>query len=553
MAYQFMKWPPTSRFDLIPTALQPYIDLADEATTWLNFFSPAEVEERYEQYIDKLNGLLDSTMDAIASLEPDSDGAFEATLALFTVAVHQYRWKHVPVLQETRDIKSMTVPPCFKVPLLHLTGKVGLPFAGSVYALVVCNYDAASDGSRFMFNSILPGVMQTEKGWTKMLWTFEQKSAPFLEQLVELCTALDDDSIPDKEKVIAEHLAMTKRLAASVFRTLHEFDSKKIISSKYFALYIEGPHGWGIDGIGGASGAQMLPVTSLDAILSIKGESMMYRETIRSRSAMTTKMRDYLSFLDTHAPKLREHYAHLPEFVELVRMVYNFRLGHRKIGIRYLASSEGTAGGKIQLTETRDGHEMVDKFEREMGARIKENHDYIDQLIELYGPPPEDMNRLGRNASMPVLNSLELPELRHTRFKHTSDVALNLIGGVMSLIPSVSTISEMGRSLSSLIRSRSSTVVARDDTSAEESMTESDSEQEDVVPKQNDLVENARVAFSKLIIGGNLDSAAAQKLMQSYEALLQAATNHKTPATKYTHKIDKTERVPEIPTIVLEL
>lgn len=47
------------------------------------------------------------------------------------------------------------------------------------------------------------------------------------------------------------------------------------VKHRYFAPYIEGPHGWGINGIGGASGAQMLPVTSLDALLSIKGESMM--------------------------------------------------------------------------------------------------------------------------------------------------------------------------------------------------------------------------------------------------------------------------------------
>lgn len=234
--YELMKWPPRSNFSLLPVELQPWVKLVDTASTWLNFHSPAEVDALYVPHIEHLNTLVDSAMEAVKRLEPDTDGAYEAAIGLFTVMAHQYRWKHVPVLQEQRDVKHMDFPPCIYRPLHYITQKVGLPLGGAVYALVCCNYDSERDGARFVFNTISPEVMHTEKGWTKMLWTFEDKSEPFLRELVDVCKVLDEAKEGDRWKEmadrVAEKLRNIKSMAASVFRVLHDFDSKGLISSK---------------------------------------------------------------------------------------------------------------------------------------------------------------------------------------------------------------------------------------------------------------------------------------------------------------------------------
>lgn len=115
-------------------------------------------------------------------------------------------------------------------------------------------------------------------------------------------------------------------------------------------------------------------------------------------------------------------------------MVYNFRLGHRKIGIRFLEISDGTAGGKIQLYETKDGNEMVAKFKKEMGIRINENASYLDQLKELYGPLPSRKSH-NRTSSVPSLPSRTVQLKGKPLLRSASDSALNLLSKVFSIVP----------------------------------------------------------------------------------------------------------------------
>lgn len=174
-------------------------------------------------------------MPAVQSLVPDTDGAFEATLALFTISAHQYRWKHVPVLPEYREITSLELPPCLKIPLLHMTTLVGLPIAGSVTPLVVYNYDRVTDGARFKFNSISEEVVANEDGWTKLLWTMESTSEPLFQELVKICRILDRKDFAnraEKAEQIALGLSKARDEGSKVFKSLHTFASKGLIKSQ---------------------------------------------------------------------------------------------------------------------------------------------------------------------------------------------------------------------------------------------------------------------------------------------------------------------------------
>lgn len=148
-------------------------------------------------------------------------------------------------------------------------------------------------------------------------------------------------------------------------------------------------------------------------------------------------------------------------------MVYNFRLGHKKLGVKFLAISDGTAGGKIQL---QHGEEMVSRFNKEMAARIAENGAYLEDLKELYGPPAPTWQRKGstlnvstavnsrRGSAVPAASNTNLrrgsgmQSSSNTNLSPTgmtrwvSETSMGIASFVGSLVPSIFSNSSVGSS-----------------------------------------------------------------------------------------------------------
>ena len=136
-----------------------------------------------------------------------------------------------------------------------------------------------------------------------------------------------------------------------------------------FPDYIQNMAAWGLEGVGGASGAEALTFSVLDEFFDLSGESAAYVGAYEKRGNMTRRARELLAKMASdHREDRFDSFLGLDPKEdplievkdEILHAIYVWRLGHARSSTEYMEKSKITAS-KIVETSIQEGESIAQR------------------------------------------------------------------------------------------------------------------------------------------------------------------------------------------------
>ena len=312
-------------------------------------------------------------------------------LCCLSFILHMYRWGVLPVVEAAQVEKTLDFHPKLWTPFAYITSQYGLTESGTVFSMYLTNVIRDSKGNykglRFHFNTKkCHDVWMTEDNFMHSLVDIEAAAYPVFQAMVGFVQAMEDGD----EATAVQELRNVSKSADQIYKAFYYWLQDERVRYKYWLRFVQGPGGWGVNGIDGLTGAHTLSIPALDAFLGLKGDSPTWHFTLKHRDHMTTYMRKFLDSLEAAnaAGFLNEgNFGNqiYKEYEMCIRKLKIFRQGHKQKVLPYFNVKAPercpmTAGGGL-VTKDRYGHhigksaathELIDLFRDRLKERLVE-------------------------------------------------------------------------------------------------------------------------------------------------------------------------------------
>ncbi|KAJ7477197.1 hypothetical protein B0H11DRAFT_2158288 [Mycena galericulata] len=287
--------------------------------------------------------------------------------ACIAYLMHAYRWGVSPVVREAQHETNVAFPECLETPWAVLQRRFGVTSPGGNLTSNIYYDLNERDELEYSFT--------TERWNTTLFLEMEHKvkpSFPSLSQMHHLMVAAAEAVDAGSAMKALEALRSANSHLKAIFKYFFDNLTDSNISLEFWMAYVQGPHGWALDGIDGVSGGQSLVVRTVDAFLGIRPFPTPEVETLhlpRPQRIWLDALRGYNIRAVVKARNDKDVEAELDAMVQHLRV---WRMGH----MRRMVAYEGVPRPERQNMTSTAGKSLVESHiapdEDAMVAHLKE-------------------------------------------------------------------------------------------------------------------------------------------------------------------------------------
>ncbi|KAJ6597989.1 hypothetical protein B0H10DRAFT_1826509 [Mycena sp. CBHHK59/15] len=272
-------WPPFATFgDTWPVSLKPYHEVYHGIANLIPV-SKASVDDCTNRLIiDRFRSSLytalqqNLALDAVCVTLDLGDNGMEASgwmgfFACIAYLRHAYRWSVSPVVREAQNETSLLFPEHLDIPWTALRRRFGLSSSsGNLTSNIYCNFNERQE-LEYSFTTGMSHIHRETERWNAILFMeMERKAIPMYHLMVTAIEAVESGRAAEA----LEALRSAKSHLKDIFKYFFDNLTDANISQQLWMAYVQGPHGWALDGIDGVSGGQSLVIRTVDAFLGIR-------------------------------------------------------------------------------------------------------------------------------------------------------------------------------------------------------------------------------------------------------------------------------------------
>ncbi|KAJ6561221.1 hypothetical protein DFH09DRAFT_1083184 [Mycena vulgaris] len=357
-------WPPRATFEASwPASLRPYHHVFFAIANFIPV-SEASLDDdenriRIDQFRDSLRAALEENVDLEAvrqTLNYGQQGEMEASgwmgfFACIAYLRHAYRWGVSPVVREAQHETGVVFPEHLETPWTVLQRRFD-------------NWNTALLSACRMF------TVRRNDGMQDCSWKWN--ALPMYHLMVAAIEGVEARNPPKALEALRSANSHLKAIFKYFFDNLTDSN----ISRELWMAYVQGPHGWALDGIDGVSGGQSLVVRTVDAFLGIRPFPTPEVETLHLPLPQRTwldALREYDIRAVARARNEKDVEAELEAMVKHLRV---WRMGHMKRMVAYEGvprpeRQNMTAGKSLVAREIApDENAMVEHLKQQLALRL---------------------------------------------------------------------------------------------------------------------------------------------------------------------------------------
>ncbi|KAJ7733157.1 hypothetical protein B0H16DRAFT_1769549 [Mycena metata] len=379
------RWPPTATFqDSWPLSLKPYhrVFLAIAQLVSVSSASLDDGENRalIDQSRGSLMAALRDNVDSEAvrrTLDAGSDAlGVSGWLGFFACIAylrHAYRWGISPIVREAQHETGLSFPPQLNTPwaaLQHVFGFISP--GGNLTSNIYCAFNARRD-LEYSFTVGMSTVHRETERWNATLFLeMECKAAPMYDLMVVSIEAIEIGSATATLQALKSVNGHLKEIFKYFFDNLTDSN----VSQELWMAYVQGPHGWALDGIDGVSGGQSLVIRTVDAFLGIRPFPTPEIESLHIPREQRTWLNALRAYDIRTAAKTMNDTSVEMELETMVKHLRVWRMGHMKRMVSYEGvprpeRQNMTAGKSLVAIEVApDESAMVEHLRQQLALRL---------------------------------------------------------------------------------------------------------------------------------------------------------------------------------------
>lgn len=357
----------------------------------------------FRKWMEKTcNSQLPELHDVMADVEQLNRPQKNGFICCLSFLLHMYRWGISPIVECAQIETKLVFPPSLWEPFTFLCDDLGQSRSGTIYSMHLVNTIRDNSGNfrktRFLFNDTrFPLLHSTEENFIRLFVELEEAASLIFHTMTRFLTAIENRS---SGAAICEIQTLSQQ-ADSMYKIFFHWLRDDHIKYQYWLPYVQGPSGWGIDGIDGLTGAHTLCIPAMDAFLGLRGTSSTWHFTLEHRHHMTKRMRGFLKSLSEFqlADVLSNHAFDHEIYVGYeycVQKLRSYRKGHKFKVLPYFKVKADerlpmTAGGGL-ITKDKYGKtldretlnkEFIEFFKQRLSERVVETVSAVKRLNPL--------------------------------------------------------------------------------------------------------------------------------------------------------------------------
>ncbi|KAJ7483274.1 hypothetical protein FB451DRAFT_1029543 [Mycena latifolia] len=383
------KWLPSATFeDSWPASLRPYHHVFFAIAKSIPVSEASLDDEENRARIDQFRNSLRTALQENLSLETvrrtlnhdQSKDEMEACgwmgfFACIAYLRHAYRWGVSPVVREAQHETNVAFPECLEIPWTVLQRRFDISSSGgNLTSNIYYDFNDRQE-LEYTFTVGMSHVHHETERWNATLFLeMERKGAPMYHLMVAAIEAVEAGSSQTQKAL--EALKSANSHLKAIFRYFFDNLTDTNISQEFWIAYVQGPHGWALDGIDGVSGGQSLVVCTVDAFLGIRPFPTPEIEALHLPGPQRTwlnTLREYDIRAKAKASNEKELEAELEAMVKHLRI---WRMGHMRRMVAYervprperqnMTAGKSLVGSHI----APDENAMVEHLKKQLALRL---------------------------------------------------------------------------------------------------------------------------------------------------------------------------------------
>ncbi|KAJ7982926.1 hypothetical protein DFH06DRAFT_1171944 [Mycena polygramma] len=378
-------WPPKATFvNTWPASLRPYHYVYFAVAGLIPVSEPSLKDEENRTRIDKfrhsLCAALKDTVDLEAvrrtldtddkQMEPSGWMGFFACIAYMK---HAYRWGVSPVVREAQHETNLSFPEYLEIPWAVLQRRFGVSSPGGNLTSNIYYDFNDQDELEYKFTVGMSDVHRETERWNATLFLqMERKAVPIYHLMV---VAIEYVGSGRPLEALEALKSVNSRLK-EVFKYFFDNLTDSNVSRQLWMAYVQGPHGWALDGIDGVSGGQSLVIRTVDAFLGIRPFPTAEIEALHLPQPQRTWL-DALRKADIRAAAKAQNSKNLEAELEaMVKHLRIWRMGHMRRMVAYegvprperqnMTAGKSLVAGNIAPDEDA----MVEHLRKQLALRL---------------------------------------------------------------------------------------------------------------------------------------------------------------------------------------
>ncbi|KAJ7573942.1 hypothetical protein C8J56DRAFT_717299, partial [Mycena floridula] len=259
-------WPPVASGHLTwPVALRPYHQAYQEISTNLPVLASSldddENRQRIHDMRSKIQHFLRDYLDtsevqqALEALFSESTREVQAVWMGFCACIahlrHAYRWGISPVVRVAQTEAVVSFPEALELPWSFIQRRFGLTSPGGGLTSNIYFNTIQNGIVLYSITASLPEEHRKTEFWnTSLFLEMERSALPMYRAICSAAIALDRGNISESIKFFHTVNEILKTVFRFFYDNLHDSN----VSHQLWMAYVQGFHGWALEGIDGVSG-----------------------------------------------------------------------------------------------------------------------------------------------------------------------------------------------------------------------------------------------------------------------------------------------------------